>query len=389
VSSKWKSAQLRELLTIQNGFAFNSKKFESSGMPLIRIRDLRNGRHTQICFTGEYSEEYVVHSGDLLVGMDGEFRCYRWEGGPALLNQRVCRLREFSDLLVPEFLRYGLDRYLIEIEKYTTFTTVKHLSSKDILNIDFPLPPLDEQKRIVAKLDEASMQLEFLDQVNAKSKVSEGLFIQRFIDARINEMLTEVDQSPLGDVALLVRGPFGGSLKKSMFVATGYPIYEQQHPISGDLSSFRYFIDVEKFESMKRFAVSAGDVLMSCSGTFGKVVEVTQQAPVGVINQALLKITPSPDINSSYLKTLMTSDYFQEHVRVGVLGSAMQNVASVAELKAIPIPVPDLDTQKEFVSEAEALQAQSRRMGDIRKERSRQIIQLREAILSAAFAGKL
>jgi type I restriction enzyme S subunit len=76
--------------------------------------------------------------------MDGEFGCYEWKGDNALLNQRVCRLQDFSEKLEPRFLFYGINKYLKEIEDATTFTTVKHLSSKQISKIEILLPPIAE-----------------------------------------------------------------------------------------------------------------------------------------------------------------------------------------------------------------------------------------------------
>src|SRR5262249_27465463 len=77
------------------------------------------------------------------------------KGGPALLNQRVCRLEPFNDKLNPNFLLYLLNRKLKEIEDSTPFATVKHLSTKTIYDIEVFLPPLPEQKRIAAILDKA------------------------------------------------------------------------------------------------------------------------------------------------------------------------------------------------------------------------------------------
>lgn len=152
----WETMQLGKLLDVQNGYAFNSKKFSSNGdMPLIRIRDLKLGNETETRYTGDYDKKYVVQSGDYLIGMDGEFGCYEWKGECALLNQRVCRLENFAPSLFPRFLLYGINKYLKEIEAVTTYTTVKHLSSKQIKSIDFPVPPYEEQKRIVTILDEA------------------------------------------------------------------------------------------------------------------------------------------------------------------------------------------------------------------------------------------
>ena len=152
----WNMAPLADVLEVQNGFAFKSALFsETTGVPLIRIRDLKRESGTAVSYAGEYDPQYLVQPGDFLIGMDGEFRCHEWGGPQALLNQRVCKLKSFSDNLMPRFLYYGINKYLKEIENRTSFTTVKHLSSKTIKSIVFPLPPLDEQRRIVAVLDEA------------------------------------------------------------------------------------------------------------------------------------------------------------------------------------------------------------------------------------------
>ena len=94
----------------------------------------------------------------------------------------------------------------------------------------------------------------------------------------------------LGEVCDFIRGPFGGSLKKNCFKKSGYAVYEQQHAIYGDFT-FRYFIDESKFQEMKRFEVLPQDIIMSCSGTMGKISIVPDETPKGIINQALLKLT--------------------------------------------------------------------------------------------------
>lgn len=84
----WAIKQLGDVLQIQNGYAFDSKSFNTTkGLPLVRIRSLKAGVETETRFDGQYDEKYVVKAGDLLIGMDGEFGCYEWKGEPALLNQ--------------------------------------------------------------------------------------------------------------------------------------------------------------------------------------------------------------------------------------------------------------------------------------------------------------
>jgi type I restriction enzyme S subunit len=124
VKAGWALVKISDLLTIQNGFAFDSKNFsDSKGVPLIRIRDLKDGCDTETKYSGSFDKRYEVKTGDFLIGMDGEFGCYEWKGGRALLNQRVCRLQGFSKKLEPRFLFYGINKYLKEIEDATTYTT--------------------------------------------------------------------------------------------------------------------------------------------------------------------------------------------------------------------------------------------------------------------------
>jgi len=154
----------------------------------------------------------------------------------------------------------------------------------------------------------------------------------------------------LGDVCEFVRGPFGGSLKKNIFKSEGYAVYEQQHAIYDQFDDIRYFIDENKFSDMKRFELNSGDLIMSCSGTMGKMAIVPENIKKGIINQALLKLTPSKDISIVFLKLWMQSEGFQDSLKAYSQGAAIQNVASVKILKEIEIPLPPLSEQKRIVA---------------------------------------
>ena len=140
-------------------------------------------------------------------------------------------------------------------------------------------------------------------------------------------------KTTLGAICGFVRGPFGGSLKKSLFVADGYAVYEQQHAIYDQFASIRYFIDETKFQEMRRFELYPNNLIMSCSGTMGRVAIVPENIRRGIINQALLKLTPSKTISPEFLKYWMDSDVFQDSLKEQSGGAAIQNVASVSILK--------------------------------------------------------
>jgi len=185
----------------------------------------------------------------------------------------------------------------------------------------------------------------------------------------------------LGDLCEFIRGPFGGSLKKEIFVKQGFAVYEQQHAIYDQFDSVRYFIDSVKFNELKRFELRCGDLIMSCSGTLGKVAVAPLSLKRGVINQALLKITPSKDVDVNYLKHFMESESFQSMLMNETHGAAIKNVASVSVLKKIKIPFPPLAEQQRI---AELLDTADR----ILKQRESAIAKL-DQLAQSVFEGML
>ncbi|EAK2429952.1 restriction endonuclease subunit S [Campylobacter jejuni] len=146
------------------------------------------------------------------------------------------------------------------------------------------------------------------------------------------------------------RGPFGSALKKSFFVEKGIRIFEQYNPINNDPHWKRYFISYEKFQELEAFKATEGDLLISCSGTLGKIVELPKDTEMGIINQALLKIRLNNiKILNSYFIYYFNSPIMQEKILESTLGSAIKNIASVKILKQIEIPLPPLKEQERIV----------------------------------------
>lgn len=142
VPATWEWIRLAEVANPQAGFAFKSSAFNEAGhgLPLIRIRDV--GFSNPITyFDGPYRDEFVVHAGDYLVSMDGQFRVAAWQGPPALLNQRVSRLQFYGDEIVQRFIAASLQFRLSELQGVKAYTTVDHLSGGQIASSATPLPP--------------------------------------------------------------------------------------------------------------------------------------------------------------------------------------------------------------------------------------------------------
>lgn len=221
--------------------------------------------------------------------------------------------------------------------------------------IRIPLPPLHIQKEIVSEIESFENVI-----IGAKQIVS---YYKPVIKIDSNWEMTT-----LKEVCDFVRGPFGGSLKKEIFVDEGYLVYEQYHAINNDFNFGRYFITEEKFLEMQRFEVFENDLLISCSGTMGKIAIVPQNHRKGIINQALLKLTPRNIVLPMFLKLYLESRDIQSKYFTNQAGAAIQNVVSVKELKEIPFPVISVEAQMEIlkrVGEEMSIVNQNKRLIEI------------------------
>ena len=155
----------------------------------------------------------------------------------------------------------------------------------------------------------------------------------------------------LNDLALYRKGPFGSSLTKSMFVAKSnqsVKVYEQKNAIQKDFSLGDYYISKEKFEAMQSFIAKPNDIIVSCAGTIGETYLLPSDAPVGIINQALMRVT---------LFDLSMAEYWQMYFAYMLLneaqmkgaGSAIKNIPPFEYLKAVLVPVPPLSEQNRLV----------------------------------------
>jgi type I restriction enzyme, S subunit len=140
-SERWTSARIYDFADVFYGAPYKSSLFREggAGLPLIRIRDLEQ-QNPSTFTTERHPRDCMIQPGDLIVGMDGEFRAHLWRGPRALLNQRLCCFRPkpgFSRA----FLHYSIETTLDFFERSKTGTTVIHLGKSDIDTFRIATPP--------------------------------------------------------------------------------------------------------------------------------------------------------------------------------------------------------------------------------------------------------
>ncbi len=136
----WHEDSVYAAASIIYGAPFASARFnaEKIGRPLIRIRDLA-GERPGVFTNEEHPKGYLVKPGDIVVGMDGEFRAHLWGGEESWLNQRICVFVPKPGFSAP-FLLNSIIGPLVEIETTETATTVIHLGKNDIDRFKIVVP---------------------------------------------------------------------------------------------------------------------------------------------------------------------------------------------------------------------------------------------------------
>ena len=333
------------------------------------------------------SDKYLFDCEALIMPGEGAEFLPRHYIGKFDLHQRAYAMYNFSELINPQYLYY----YLISVKNYFTDNavgaTVKSLRRRHFTDLEVPLPTLEKQKEIVEKLDSAFAEIDLLEEIHSKSNkdLLASLF-DTYRDSLLTSACADSPEVEFGEIGNFVRGPFGGSLKKSIFKPSGIAVYEQQHAIYDNFEGFRYFIDDIKFQEMKRFEVKANDLIMSCSGTYGKIAVVPDGSPMGIINQALLKITPDKGVRSQFIKHWMQSSLFQLELEKDIGGAALQNVPSVAKMKSIKIRLPEEKIQIETIEKLDEVQVEIKLAKTVQESIGINYVALRQSLLSNAFS---
>lgn len=173
--------------------------------------------------------------------------------------------------------------------------------------------------------------------------------IHKFKETKIGLIPEDWEVKELKDVLSekgYIRGPFGSSLKRSELKTKGIPVYEQEHAIY-KTRSFRFFIDNKKFETLSRFSVQENDLIVSCSGTLGKVSLITKDDVMGIISQALLLLRPDlKKINPNFLFYFFDSKQGYDSLTSRSIGSVQVNLAKREIIEKIPIPYPPYPEQQ-------------------------------------------
>jgi len=304
----------------------------------------------------------------------------------------VCILRP-NDKCNNRYLQYCLNSPEIRsiINRQKTGTTRERITRKKLGELEIPFPSLKVQQKIVDILDAADiLRLNNKTLLIKYDTLAQSIFLHMFGDPVRNEKEWEcktIEQLVRKEKNSIKRGPFGGALKKEIFVENGYLVYEQFHALNNDFSMQRYFIDERKFNELKGFEVKSGDIIISCSGVYlGKLALVPKNSKQGIINQALLKVTIDENImrNDFFIFHFSHKNFRQKYFDSN-RGAGIPNFPPMSEFKKFPFITPSLDLQNQFAEKITLIEQQK----ELAKQELKESEDLFNCLLQKAFKGEL
>ncbi|MGH9131529.1 MAG: restriction endonuclease subunit S [Acidimicrobiales bacterium] len=384
----WVEATLGNLGHYWNGRAFKKSEWrtEGEGRQIVRIQDLTGSHQVPNYFEGEAESRNVARSGDILVSWAATLGVFEWQGPEAVINQHIFKVESFIDR---RFHRYLLESVLDDLRRRSHGSGVVHVTREVFDDTPVQLPPLTEQERIVAAIDE---QLSRLDEAERllRSGQLRVLRMRSSVLAAVTPMGGR--WTSLGEIAEIVGGVTKDSKRQSDPSLVEVPYLRVANVQRGYLDLSEITNIRVRPEKAKALRLEAGDILFNEGGDRDKLGRgwVWQGEVHDCIHQ-----------NHVFRARLLTDDFDPKYVSYHgntfgqrwfeKMGKQTTNLASInlRVLKSFPVPDLPVGEQRQIVAEVEqnlTLLDSLMRAIDLALARSRQ---LRRSILGRAFTGRL
>lgn len=169
IPSDWQTTKVKRLGDFINGFAFKPTNWGDQGLPIIRIQNLTNSNNEYNYFNDEIDNKYVVEKGDYLISWSATLDVFRWTGETAVLNQHIFKVLLNEKIVDYSFFYWHAKQFIDEMSNHKHGSTMQHVTKGVFDNFVVALPPLKEQQKIAAFLDEKVAHIDNIIEDTKKS----------------------------------------------------------------------------------------------------------------------------------------------------------------------------------------------------------------------------
>lgn len=405
----WASITLGEISTsIKNGIFVSRPGTEPNGVPILRISSVRqlHLNHEDVRYSGLSAEELedkdaLIHPGDLLFTRYSGSReyvgvCAVATGQPPQLTypDKIIRVRVDTRAALPKFVAlvfaWHRTREFIESVLRTTAGQVG-IAGKDLARTPFPLPPLAEQRRIVATLEDHLSRLDTGSSSISHAQRRSALLVSSIRNAVVND--SEAEQKPLGELIIRIEAGKSFAAESRPAAPDEWGIIKVSAMTWGEFRAQENKAVPPGRSIDPRFEIKPGDILLSRANTeqyVGASVLVRHTRPKLLLSDKSLRIVPRDDIDREWLIQVLSSPLVRKQIAARATGTkdAMRNISQDA-LKEIKIPYVALEKQREIAARIRDLLDSIFHLDTQIKRAKEKEKSLRRSLLEAAFTGQL
>lgn len=301
-------------------------------------------------------------------------------------------LRLNKNLVNADYFYYLLSSNYVK-EQYDALATgaiVQNISSDLIKRVQFNLPPLSEQERIVAKLDKA---FEAIDKVKANAEKNltntKELFESALSNIFINLNFKPIKLCELADVNS------GYAFKSNSFTEKGeYQVLRLGNVKQGflRLSSNPVYVNNMTKDILEKSLLSKGDAVITQTGTKNKrdygFVAIVDKDDL-LLNQRLAMVKFKEKLLPQYFYYYSYTSTYKDDFFANEGGAVGQGNIGLNDIKNLTIPYVSLSEQQKIVEKLDALQEQTKQLEAIYTQKIKECDELKQSILQKAFRGEL
>lgn len=395
-----KQKRLGEVADFLNGFAFKSKEYVPNGIRIIRIANVQDGLITDEhpCYYPLEAlpeiEKYLLKSGDLLISLTGNVGRVGMLSEkmlPAALNQRVSCIRVNESIISRKYLFYYLRRKAFQDSciKASKGVAQLNLSTKWLEQQFVNTPPLPEQARIVARIEELFSQLdkavETLQTTRQQLAVYRQAVRKEAFDIGANAETVEIGEI-VDDIRI---GPFGTMLHKSDYITMGVPVINPQHIKNLEIHpSASVTISTGKADELSAYKLRKNDIIMGRRGEMGRAAAISETEDGWICGTGSILFRLKPDFDAHFYAQILASPdavhYLEEHAT----GTTMKNLNEDI-VRHIPVPKITAAEQEHIKKQIDEKNSVCDSIEQTVNAALQQAEVLRQSILKEAFEGRL
>ena len=394
----WKQTTIGEICTLRNGPAYKKDDLLDSGKyPVLRVGNFFTNRHWYYS-DFELDDTKYCDTGDLLYAWSASFGPRIWEGEKVIFHYHIWRVDFDVTQVSKKFLYYWFEWDADSIKKAQgAGTTMTHVSMKSMNARAISLPPLAEQERIVAILDEAFTAIATAT-VNVERNLvnARGVF-ERLLDAAFSQSGEGWLEKKFGDAELIqiIDGDRGVNYpSKSDFHSDGHCLFLNTKNVRPDGFDFEttMFITEEKDKALRKGKLRRRDVLLTTRGTIGNIALYDDSVEFDHIriNSGMLILRPNEKlILSEYLFEVLRSAFVKRQIAEFTSGAAQPQLP-IKTLVQLVLPVPNrLKVQARLIEKLRDQSDQVKQLEAIYQQKLVLLAELKQSLLHQAFTGAL